>query len=827
MRNPEQIISSIIIRHQIMQLMMFYLIIIEHIRRSVKTTPFQPDAQANAIGGTVTGNSYSAISSVKNNLLAVKNGALSILSPQLSEIGVISDMYMPYGVRGVESIPIDMDNDGNIGSYEDNDGDPMTSAQETFDLALVLTPDGIEIINVTNPQSPEKMDMIPVSAGKILVDRDKRLAYSLSEGGLSVISLKDLRPLSNPADYGSTRDADGNGIDDRVLHTLSEASGMDMVLNDYGDIAYIADYVGGVVKIVRVGLSEIYIETHDFEFPNVRLRWNDYYPALESKTITIRTNNDSLKGEIVTCKVLEPADNKPECSPVDAVITQDLKMKFQLSGTDLAPSTSDTAGADEIKLRFYIGPEDEPLHETRATYNVKNNSNTIVEEVLAGKAVFVHDFDSTWDAATAGKHKGKTEEGIMDDKDKKFDFVQELLNQVIPRKRSVTDYELIAEDGYYGNKTESALAAFKEEFNININTDTGDMNNTFKKLIKDYELNGQESNWFNRIIDKEMLIGKEWRNTDNQINDDNTINDTGLYELYENVVEKFVDAMIEEGERYVNATGFNNTDGNWKPRTYNEQNPESGDPAQTVGVSYCFGCKDKYEDFGTSVTSCAPPEEGQVNSNYQGNVNDNDCGLTGNKDYPGLYGSSSEYFAWLNNQSTFPQYNPINWAGIDCSGLVNRTLQSARISLNENGNNVVNLNVPVQIHPSNATVTANYTEEAAMNWVHNRTFFDNDGISHSQRFVDVQTNIRKGDILGYGRFHVSIVYSDSPTCTEDENNETTCNYEIIHAYGVNRYQPLDENGDPVGQSIFSRKVIKTKQNISSQPTGFGRLKLWE
>ena len=166
-------------------------------------------------------------------------------------------LNFPYGVRGVESIPIDMDNDGNIGSYEDEDGDPMTSAQESFDLALVSTPDGIVVVDVSKPESPLKMDMIPVSAGKILVDREKRVAYVLNGGGLSVISLKDLRPLSDSADYGVKRDEDGDKTDDRVLHTLKEAAGTDMVLSDDGSLMYIADYTGGVVKVVDLGLVVI------------------------------------------------------------------------------------------------------------------------------------------------------------------------------------------------------------------------------------------------------------------------------------------------------------------------------------------------------------------------------------------------------------------------------------------------------------------------------------------------------------------------------------------------------------------------------------------
>ena len=90
MRNPRQIIIAMILKMQIMQVFLFYLIIIEHIRRSVKASLI------------------------------------------------------------VEAFPIDLDNDGNIGQFEDDDDDPMTSAQEQFDLAFVLTSEGIVIIDSRN-----------------------------------------------------------------------------------------------------------------------------------------------------------------------------------------------------------------------------------------------------------------------------------------------------------------------------------------------------------------------------------------------------------------------------------------------------------------------------------------------------------------------------------------------------------------------------------------------------------------------------------------------------------------------------------------------------
>lgn len=63
-------------------------------------------------------------------------------------------------------------------------------------------------------------------------------------------------------------------------------------------------------------------------------------------------------------------------------------------------------------------------------------------------------------------HKGESEPNFSDS-DKKLDFVQELLNQVVPRKRTLSKtYELLDEDGYFGDKTSSALQTFRESFGM-------------------------------------------------------------------------------------------------------------------------------------------------------------------------------------------------------------------------------------------------------------------------------------------------------------------------------------------------------------------------
>ena len=79
--------------------------------------------------------------------------------------------------------------------------------------------------------------------------------------------------------------------------------------------------------------------------------------------------------------------------------------------------------------------------------------------------------------------------------------------------------------------------------------------------------------------------------------------------------------------------------------------------------------------------------------------------------------------------------------------------------------------------------------------------------------------------MNYAGDHVSIVYSDRPSSCTTQNGQTTCTYEIVHASGDHRY---DFDGDGLEEdNEFSRKVVRTRQNIGSTPTGFGRIKLWD
>ena len=89
--------------------------------------------------------------------------------------------------------------------------------------------------------------------------------------------------------------------------------------------------------------------------------------------------------------------------------------------------------------------------------------------------------------------------------------------------------------------------------------------------------------------------------------------------------------------------------------------------------------------------------------------------------------------------------------------------------------------------------------------------------------------LHKGDLIQYpnsaGVSHVSVVHSDRSSCST--NSSVSCAYEIIHAYGGDC--SAKEKDGSCKQGSYSRKVLKTKNKFATfpDPTGFGRVKLWD
>jgi hypothetical protein len=385
--------------------------------------------------------------------------------------------------------------------------------------------------------------------------------------------------------------------------------------------------------------------------------------------------------------------------------------------------------------------------------------------------------------------------------------------------RRLFNVTFYSEDGIYYNDTENALGVFKNQFNVN-NIDINEGKNTFRKLMKEYSHDESEvGDWSNKIIDKETLVGQNQLSTDVIINV-STDEDTGLYELYNNVVKVFIDAMIAEAYSYTNDnTSFKGRSG-----------------MDRVGVSYSYGSNDNLIEYGNVATNKTyapyPYPTGVPYDTYRGDVGTVDSG----KQYAGLkQDEKSVWDSYFNtvscDQITDHKFYSQYWAGIDCSGFVQRVINAADpIITSDNGV------PPVVIKVDNLddySIVCNTSGRylAKRTWV--GYYFDYFSDYRVTKYLALPTSgsdrerllklIKKGDLMRYSG-HISIVYSKKWGESEYINTLGTL-YDIIHAYGGGATGYYNEN-IPGKASIFARKVIVTGSNIAN-PSGFGRIKLWE
>jgi hypothetical protein len=229
---------------------------------------------------------------------------------------------------------------------------------------------------------------------------------------------------------------------------------------------------------------------------------------------------------------------------------------FNLSAPTITP-----VDYEKVEIEFTYVKDYEDQGSIRGEWRVRNNSNVKFVEVLRGEAVFVFDDNA------GNNHKGVTPANVTDDNERYFDFVQELLNQVVPRKRSVLNYNLLDEQGagrgIYNNTVAQVIGTFKEHFRVdNVGKPKGD----FMKLLTDYNKTEEMETWRNRIVDKYILVGNNQNTAHNLINPSLVEGDTGLYELYQNVVQKFVNSMIRLCESYRDHSSPTNAITGWVSR---------------------------------------------------------------------------------------------------------------------------------------------------------------------------------------------------------------------------------------------------------------------
>ena len=503
--------------------------------------------------------------------------------------------------------------------------------------------------------------------------------------------------------------------------------------------------------------------------------------------------------------------------------------------------------------------------------------------------------------SNALNHIGKTLYYVTEDRERYFDFVQELLNQVVPRKRALVNvegsiaggvYSLITEDGKYGISTRDALNAFKTNFgmatrpfgnmtaaftnnNDRVNYEPADDTSpVFRKLTKDYNHRTNPAAaepYLHQIIDQGTLMGTRDSDQDVYINGipANMVNDTGLYELYRNVVKKFVNSMIRLCESYRDNSQPTNDIQGWVSRWVSGvTHTVTGSPQP---VSYSYGGRRTVSQFNSEVSKHGAPRSFEMNDNnnphhyyqqYNANLVDasmnepnqmyRDHGILGqgNKRWPGLFKKSPNPFP-----DDFEEYesgttdhdNPAHkewfewekWTGIDCIGLTLQALRYAErprdYAANQLISDPVDLPVPgiriadvcCRVNGTWGSLHHSDAEPAGTLYNTNVNNFFNQANRNllyywePAQVIGAERLIHKGDFIKYGSTHITNVYSERVQIVGNQ-----IRYQIIHAYGAQAYQYPDwDMQSPL--PIFSRKVMKTWQNITANLTGFGRIKLWD
>jgi len=100
-----------------------------------------------------------------------------------------------------------------------------------------------------------------------------------------------------------------------------------------------------------------------------KLRWNDYYPDLGGKLITIKTDLDKLKGKRVQAVINKTSEDRlknlgwfanTKVEPVgDGIINDDGEAQFRFTGKYLRPEYNNTSGINEVILDFYVESDDQ------------------------------------------------------------------------------------------------------------------------------------------------------------------------------------------------------------------------------------------------------------------------------------------------------------------------------------------------------------------------------------------------------------------------------------------------------------------------------------
>ncbi|MEK7704095.1 MAG: hypothetical protein AAB426_03985, partial [Myxococcota bacterium] len=481
------------------------------------------------------------------------------------------------------------------------------------------------------------------------------------------------------------------------------------------------------------------------DFPLSHLNPGDYYPALGAKKLRVRaTDGNGLPAEgaeiRVSTVVMEQDAESGEW--------RETSWGSPIEGTTAGPDSSVTIGGTaefslldpmlvpnkKVIATFTLQGDGSPPLTTVAEIAVRANSTVSVQDALDGTAVFTYTPETKHEALRASQigvtppvtlpsamisGQQSTAHYFAKPSQRRMDSIQVMLNQVVPRNSAamalyhrLNSTNGLAEDGYFGEATQDAIFLFRQYFGLGTATGAA-----VKQLQAEYGVDDTTAQ--DGIVDAYLLI----RDVGGKYNDahmcfgqttaefqidggcgesDGKGLNAGLFEIYENIVVRFIEGKIRAAESYVHDPDI----ATWRSRPFKHGTPglvvspttpgSSAAPVngaaldqllyrlndQRKGVSYCFGCTQlstyaadalrassiwsalspaiQNNVFNPTVTDRVPPGRGQATTAEMDELTQ--LGVR----YPGLY--QTERQTWKDQGNAL--YAPARWAGIDCSGII-------------------------------------------------------------------------------------------------------------------------------------------------------------
>ena len=166
--------------------------------------------------------------------------------------------------------------------------------------------------------------------------------------------------------------------------------------------------------------------------------------------------------------------------------------------------------------------------------SIRRNDDTAMDlgQVVEGRSLLVHQ-----------KSNKVESEGVK--------RLQDLLNQVVARKKSATDFSFLETHSKYDDDCKKAVKTFIDKFGGGFDYPKGKFNVKVNDLVKEYIKKEYGAYEDGQVVDRSLLIGtKQWAAGDAI----NTID--GLLDIYTGVVERFFAEMLKLAEEYTSCNTF-------------------------------------------------------------------------------------------------------------------------------------------------------------------------------------------------------------------------------------------------------------------------------